>query len=51
MIDKIIVYLDDVYQFNYRVSSPLEGTGWGIRTGVAGATISNIQISSDVTLN
>ena len=51
LIDKIIVYLNDVYQFNYRVSNPLEGTGWGIRTGISGATISNITISSDVKLD
>ena len=50
LIDKIIVYMNDVYQFTYRVSNPLEGTGWGIRTGVSGAIISNIQISSDVKL-
>ena len=50
LIDKIIVYLDDVYQFSYRVSEPLSGTGWGIRTGINGAVISNVKISSDVKL-
>ena len=48
LVDKIIVYLNDVYQFSYRVSDALYGTGWGIRAGVSGATISNVSISSDV---
>ena len=51
LVDKIIVYLDDVYQFSYRVSEALEGTGWGIRTGVSGATFSNVSVSSDVKLS
>lgn len=48
-VDKMILFLDDVPMLYYRTDTPLEGTGWGIRMGVAGATISNIAISNKVT--
>ena len=49
-VDKIVLLLDDVPMLSYRADAPLSGTGWGIRAGAAGATISNIKISNKVTL-
>ena len=48
-VDKVVLFLDDVPMLYYRTEKPLAGTGWGIRMGVAGATISNIAISNKVT--
>lgn len=50
-VDKIVLALDGVPMVSYRTDTPLEGTGWGIRTGAVGATISNITISNKVTLD
>ncbi len=49
-VDKIVLILDGVPMLSYRTDVPLSGTGWGVRTGAIGATISNVKISNKVTL-
>lgn len=48
-VDKVVLFLDDVPMLYYRTDAPLTGTGWGIRMGIQGATVSNIAISNKVT--
>jgi len=50
-IDKIVIFLDGVPMISYRVSEPLTGTGWGIRTGAVGAKVSNLTVTSKVTVD
>ena len=50
-VDKIVIFLDGVPMLQFRTDEPLTGTGWGIRTGTVGAKISNLQISSKVTID
>ena len=50
-VEKIILFVNDVPLLSYRTDEPLTGTGWGIRTGVAGAVISNVKISNKVTMD
>jgi hypothetical protein len=50
-VDKIVIFLDGVPMLQFRTDEPLTGTGWGIRTGIAGAKISNLQISKKVTID
>ena len=50
-VDKIVIFLDGVPMLQFRTDEPLAGTGWGIRTGAVGAKISNLQISSKVTID
>ena len=50
-VDKIVIFLDGVPMLQFRTDEPLTGTGWGIRTGAVGAKISNLQISSKVTID
>lgn len=49
-VDKIVLILNGVPMLSYRTDVPLSGTGWGIRTGINGATVSNLTISNKVTL-
>ncbi len=49
-VNKIICYLDGVNVLGVSVSEPLTGTGWGIRAGKTGATISNVVITSKATV-
>lgn len=44
--NKILCYIDGQQMLSYADSNALAGTGWGIRAGGVGATISNVQISS-----
>ncbi len=50
-VDRILVFINDVIYVNYRESTPLTGTGWGVRFGGSGASIGNINISSKVTID
>lgn len=50
-VDKVVLVLNDEPLLVYRTDTPLEGTGWGIRTGIVGATVSNLTISNKVTLD
>ena len=50
-IDKIILLLNDVPMISYRTTSPLSGTGWGVRMGTVGSTVGNIVVSNKVTLD
>lgn len=49
-VEKIVLFLDGVPLLSFRTDEPLTGTGWGIRTGTAGAKISNLVISNKVTV-
>ena len=49
-VEKIILFVNDEPLISFRTTEPLSGTGWGIRTGIAGAQISNIVISNKVTV-
>ncbi len=46
---KILCFLNDEYVFSYSESTPLKGTGWGVRAGASGASIKNVKISSSFT--
>ena len=50
-IDKVILFLDDVPMISYRATTPLTGTGWGVRMGTVGSTVGNVSISNKVTLD
>ena len=50
-VEKIVLFVNDEPLLSYRTDEPLTGTGWGIRTGVAGAVISNVKVSNKVTLD
>ena len=44
--NKILGFVNGTHMFSYTDSSPLTGTGWGVRIGAAGATVSNLKITS-----
>ena len=48
--NRIIMSIDNVIYVNTRDFAPLTGTAWGLRTGIVGATVSNLTASSKVTI-